>query len=449
MWFRPKLLVGAAIVIVECCAFGTKAQTLSESVQNAVSNNPKIAAFRDNRQAVESELRRARGLYYPQVDLRAGAGPEYSDNIDTRALGGKRQVLREVSGILQQRLYDGGEAGSEVERQKERTLSAANRVAENSQFTGLDAVEAHLDVIRQREILRLADANITAHRALLDRVQRRAAGGAGRQADISQAQSRLDQANAARSETVAALRDAEARYVRIVGVFPEAPAPAAIPVSAMPPTVDAALQVISASNPTVLISNADIKAAEAEIGSAASKFYPKVNLELSGNRSNNLGGTPGLSQGALAEFVLRWNLYAGGQDKANREAAYGRYNQALDSRLDALREAEQQIRQAWTAREATHDRVALLRSAVAANERVRTAYNDQFNAGQRTLFDLLDIQNEVFVTAARLATIEQQEIFLAYRILALDGRMLSALQVQLPPEADPSKPAAIPVYQKQ
>lgn len=45
-------------------------------------------------------------------------------------------------------LFDGYNASSEVDRQQNRVRSAAHRVRETSELTGLDAVEAYLNVLR-------------------------------------------------------------------------------------------------------------------------------------------------------------------------------------------------------------------------------------------------------------------------------------------------------------
>src|SRR3546814_7189127 len=59
----------------------------------------------------------------------------------SRSSGGDtaETVRRESSITLQQRLFDGFEAGATVEREMERVESAANRVMENSEVLALDA----------------------------------------------------------------------------------------------------------------------------------------------------------------------------------------------------------------------------------------------------------------------------------------------------------------------
>ena len=76
-----------------------------------------------------------------------------------------------------------------------------------------------------------------------------------------------------------------------------------------------------------------------------------------------------------------------------------------------------------------------VRKELAANRRVRIAYARQFDRGQRTLLDLVDIQNEIFNNETTLTTEKYTIIFGVYRTLATMGRLLDVMQIRLPNEA--------------
>ena len=414
-----------------------EAQSLSETVGIAISTSPRVAGVAQNRQTTDSELRRARGLYLPQADARIDIGPEYSNNSFTRSANNSRHLRQEFSAVLTQRLYDGGEADGTVEQQKARSRSSAFRVRETAEFVGLDAVEAHLDVLRLRRILKAADENLAALRALERRVRQRTEGGAGRSAEIAQALARVEQAQADREETQGRLREVEARYRSVVGTPPASLIEASIPVDKVPRDVEASVTLLQSGNPTVKITEADIDAAKAQIDVADARFVPTVNLELSGSHNRDVSGFPGTDDEARALLVLHWNLYAGGADVANRDAAYSHYLESMTSRLQALRQAEENIRTAWASYDSSQRRARILAQAVRHNVEVHAAYDEQYNLGTRSLLDLLDSQQELFASQTRLATAEEAAIFAAYRILALDGMLLSSLNVRPPVEADP------------
>lgn len=434
--WRWRVSSGVAVAALLAVA-PAYAQTLSDTVRMAVQTSPKVASIIHNRESIDAEMRRAKGLYLPQLDVRGAIGPEYTENILTQGTNGQH-MRSELGAVLAEKIYDGGDIAGQVDNERGRSKSAAFRVRENAEDIGLDAVEAHLDVVRLRHVFEFAEQNVKAHQDLLARVQRRSAGGAGREADVAQAQSRLDLAIATRDETRGMLEDAEAHYLDTVGAPPASLEDVTVPTTAISSDINSELAQLQAQNPTVKAKEADIEAAQGLVEQADSRFDPTVSLELSGDKNRNVGGFPGRDNEARALLVLRWNLYAGGSDIANRQSAYAQVAQAKTDRLQALRDAEENLRQSQSAYNAANTRIPTLEDSLKQAQQVRDAYSQQFELGQRTLLDLLDAQNEVFQAQTRLATAQGQAAFNAYRILAVEGMLLSSLNVQPPAAADPN-----------
>ena len=169
------------------------ATSISETVRAAVETNPEIDVVSADRRAVDQELRQARGGLLPSVDLQASAGGEWTDSPTTRGTPGNDSTLSRYDSqlTLSQMLFDGFETASEIARQKSRVDSAAYRVEEAAEFVALDAIEAHLDVLRNQAIVELNLANIEAHRRILSQVRDLADSGAGDIADVRQTEARL------------------------------------------------------------------------------------------------------------------------------------------------------------------------------------------------------------------------------------------------------------------
>jgi adhesin transport system outer membrane protein len=136
-------------------AVPASATTLDEAIRLTLSTNPDIGVVANDRRAVDQELRQSRGLYLPQIDVRGDIGPQDIRNVG-QPNGSGTQWRKEIAGTLQQRVFDGFEADSMVARDKARVESAANRVYENSEFRALDAIGAYLGVLRDQDLLRLA-----------------------------------------------------------------------------------------------------------------------------------------------------------------------------------------------------------------------------------------------------------------------------------------------------
>jgi outer membrane protein, adhesin transport system len=210
--------------------------------------------------------------------------------------------------------------------------------------------------------------------------------------------------------------------------------------------IDAALERARRANRTLRITESDVKVAEHEIGVAEAPFYPRVNVELGATRNRDVDGARGDDNDASALLVMRWNLYRGGSDVAQRRAALGRMSQAMAEREVAARNAEDETRRSWVQFWTASDRLPALSTAVQQNRRVRNAYNEQFfNQGQRSLIDVLNAENELFISTGRLVSAEHARTFAAYRLLAATGELVDVLGLEMPAEASESRRAAAPV----
>jgi adhesin transport system outer membrane protein len=100
-----------------------------------------------------------------------------------------------------------------------------------------------------------------------------------------------------------------------------------------------------------------------------------------------------------------------------------------------LVDAQREMRNSWFALEGNRQKVEDLTSAVEFSRETRDAYREQFDVAQRTLLDVLDAENELFVSRGQLVTSEINEILARYRILALGGQLLASLGVPAPEQA--------------
>ena len=71
----------------------------------------------------------------------------------------------------------------------------------------------------------------------------------------------------------------------------------------------------------------------------------------------------------------------------------------------------------------------MLESHVGSSKRALDAYYEQFNLGERTLLDVLNVENEVFGARSNLVNGQFAVLTGFYRILASTGRLLQSLDV--------------------
>lgn len=437
----------AALLCALAPVYGVAAEdneinTLRDAVAVGVLTNPEYGIVANNRRATDEELAQAKALYLPSIDFRGDTGYEYTDDPGTRggADGDDEESLwRYDAGVtLTQMLFDGFEAKYEVERQRNRVLSASHRVRETAEFVGLDIVESYLEVLRQRKVLDIARENVAQHITILEQIEEASEAGRSTQADVEQAKARLASAKAQESDVRQALRLAESSFKREVGDLPGDLALPVIPMDMLSADVEAEVKRALAQSPTLDINNADISVAESEWQGTGSTLYPQLDLQLNARHGEDMNGVEGEDTSASALLVMNWNLYRGGADVARQREHVYRHAEAKERRVDSSRAVEENVRQTWARMVSAGERAREFASQAAANEQVVVAYMDQFTLDRRTLLDVLDAQNELFVSRSNTVNNEFLEMFAVYRLLAMRGDLLPALNVSYPQEIDPT-----------
>ncbi len=414
--------------------------TLRDAVAVGVLTHPQTEAVSNNRRATDEELKQAKALYLPSIDMRADTGWEHTDESPDEGLERDGDLWRSQASItLTQMLFDGNETRYENQRQNWRVRSAAHRVRETAEFVGLDVVEAYLEVMRQRELMAIAAENTRQHDSILSQIADATGAGRSTRADVEQTNARVAAARAQEANVRQALRTAEANYVRAVGDLPQADLQRPVaPVDTVSSSLEDQIKITLTQSPTLDTYEADVNVAESESKGSGSTMYPQFDFQANGNVGNNISGVEGDATGASALVVMNWNLYRGGADVARtREFTY-RHAQAKNQRNNAARSIENDVRQTWASMKAAGERADEFRKQAEANAMVVQAYKDQFNIDRRTLLDVLDSQNEWFVSRSNAINNEYLEMFAIYRLTALEGKLLPSLSVAYPKEVNPA-----------
>ncbi|MBD0704405.1 TolC family outer membrane protein [Pseudomonas sp. Fig-3] len=412
-----------------------QAQTLPQAMQQALDVHPEIQAGVNSRLAADYQLKAAKGGYLPRVDLAAGYGREGTDSVTTRSGSNNHweTLNRSESSLrLTQMVFDGFATSSEVGRQQATVNARAYSLLDASERTGLTVAQVYLDVLTRREFVRLAEENLKSHERIFDQIKLRTDRGVGSGADLDQAEARMAQARNNLITEQTNLADAETNYLSAVGQMPDQLERPADFLALLPANLNEARAQMLENSPVLRSAEADIAAAEQQYEAAKSSFYPRFDAELGRTADNDLDGQNGHNNEWQAMLRMRFNLYAGGSNKADLESKSYLSSQALDIRNNALRQLTEELGLAWNALNNANAQVPIAQQYVDHSANVRTAYQRQFGLGERTLLDLLDSENELFSASRRLAEIKNVQLFSQYRIKATMGQLLKSQGVVAP-----------------
>ncbi|GHD97223.1 MULTISPECIES: TolC family outer membrane protein [Pseudocitrobacter] len=420
-------------------AQNVSAATLEQAVKDSLLWHPQVSASVNSRYSADQDLRAAKGGYLPTLDLTAGTGWEQTDNATTRAANDHRRDLhRSESSInLSQNLFNGFATTSEVARQQATVNSRAHAVMNTSEVTALNAIQTYLDVLMRQKMVQLAEENLKNHERVFDQIRLRTEQGVGRTADFEQAQARLAQAQNNLLTEQTNLQDAQANYYSVVG---KEATDLSLPVmTQIPASQVEARKLMLENSPLLKQADSDVEATRQQYEAAKSRFYPSVDVDVGRRMDNNVDGTRGHDQEWQAMVRMRYNLFNGGSDKAQLSSYAYKMQEAQDVKRNALRQLDEELRLSWNAWENAKKQVPIAKDYAERSAIVRTAYQEQFSIGERSLLDMLDSENEVFTAQRRYVEMQFVEMFTTYRINARIGDLLKQLKIQAPSAAQPEE----------
>lgn len=405
--------------------------TIKAVALHAVETNPEVQAAWHEFSAATQDVRVVRGGYLPTVDIGAATGKTSRDYDDRGSYTHNQAQI-----TLSQMLFDGFRTSGQVEQFDSARLVRYYELLNTIENTALAAVQAYEDVRRNRELVALARANYAKHHDVYAQIEERVVSGVGRRVDLEQVAGRLALAESNLLTEAANLHDVTARYLRVVGQLPaEELAPTQLAEQTLPASIREALQMAYQGNPGFHAAIKNISATQAAVKVERAGYYPKAELRARQVTSRNQNGfdnrvnPSAYGDESAVELALTYNLYNGGSNRAAIRRSLELVNQAKDQRDQACINLRQDTQIAYNDAQRLSEQLHSLTQHRLSSDKVRTAYAEQFNIGQRTLLDVLDAENEYF-QASRALVITRGELDLAYaRSLAAMGRLLPALGI--------------------
>ncbi len=400
--------------------------TLQNAVHQTLTTHPDILSAKSAETAARHDVRQAQGGFLPSVDLEAGIGKEYSNNPATRAAirQDTRTLTRQESALrASQLLFDGGNVKNTVAQRRADFLTRHHQVSESQDALAFDAADAYLNVIRQREIVRIRKSDVAAHIETLAKVRKRLKAGAGRKSELDLVDSRLALSRARLTRAQGDLRDSYDTYYKVIGTrVPDHLVVPTLPTT--PVTLTAAQHTAMGINPSVAALESQVDANTAAIGVARSAYFPTFTVDAGGTAQNDLDGVKGHNNDAELMVRMRYNLFNGGSDKAAIDSAIARETEARHDLDNIRRDVAEDVALSWNNLQASIKRLPNLRIHRDQSRNVFIAYGKQFQLGQRTLFDLLNAETEYIDAKASLTDGIYDVRSGTYRLLASTGTII-------------------------
>ena len=417
--------IGSTLAGVVVEGSTASAQSLEEEIRDLLATYPQLLASRDNVAAAEEGINRAFADYLPDVSLFADYGYEVTDSPGLRAArGGSLRTPRESATLtVTENLFD-GYATSARNTTARLNKSVSEISLETTQQTVIfRGASAYVNVLRHVALIELAVRNEQTIQRQLQLEDERVQRGAGISVDVLQSKSRLQIAKERRVAFEGNLKNAMTRYAQLfdhppeVGsmTFPEDP------VGLIPASLEEARKIALEQNPSAARSERAVDLANELRRGAKSGYFPRIDLVTEFNYEDDEDGVVGTRRDASVKVQATWDLFSGFATRAEVAEAAHRYQAALDDRNQVGRLIVEDVGLAWDQLATVRERVALLRNAVNIAIEVHEARRKMREAGQETVINVLDAENEVFNAQINAVDAEYDGRIAAYRLVLATG----------------------------
>ena len=411
--------------------------TLKESVVEAMNTNPVVIERLRNYRATQQDLTVAESEYYPRVDFSASLGYNNAGEFkDSRDGAWNHKVIDEqynnyeTSLILTQNLFDGFSTMNKVDYQEARILAAAYNYVEKSNDIAFKMTSAYVNVIRSYELLQTARENVQINDEIFRKVKDLFDSGLTTDSEVKKIESSLSLARSNLTVQKNNARDREYNFRRVLGRMPNVADMSRPELNiSMPDSIERAALYAINHNPSLLVSQYNIKGAQALHKQTQKDFYPKLDLELAQNYNDaddrNSFNQP--DDRFSARLVLSYNLFRGGADKATAQREISKINQEIEIKRDLKRQVIEGLDLSWNAYEMIEQQLKDLREYSKFSEKTLELYKEEYDLGRRSLLDLLSAQNDVINSRSQIITAEYDHLLAKYRILDAMGLLPQAV----------------------
>ena len=419
---RLALLVGMALGAQQA-----QAQSLSDELTVLLADSPEINSLRNQALASGEGINEAYAGFLPTVDVSGDVGYEHTEEpTDNTGVGEDvNLVRRRVTATLRQRLFDGWGTQANYNSAELNNAVVAATLENTTQDLMFQGIRAYLEVLRADALIALADQNVEVIQTQLNLETERVERGSGITLDELQAKTRLQIAQERKVAFEGTLDQQLARYRRLFGhdaVMPAMSLPP-IPESEIPASLAEAVAIAEVENPRGYGSDYNVQLAGEARTLANSGYYPTVDLVGRLNWEDDVNGTEGVRRDAAVLVEANWQIFSGFATDAGVARSAYQYVAAVNDRSAVSRVIVRDTELAWEQFMTSRERVELLENAVNIAIEVHAARVKLRDAGQETVLNVLDAQNDVFNAQINLVGAQYDMYLGVYRLLQAMGRL--------------------------
>ena len=435
---------GQALLLAAMVAFSAtvhaepaaEVEGLLDVYELALEAEPRLRGRHREVEEVQALRDGAFGGLLPEISLRGSVRRVRRDQTSTDMFGDEQDIERTFTSqqyglSFTQPLYNVA-AWRRLESADEELARAELELEAERQALMQRVVESYLRVLNAQSVRELAQREEEAIATSLEQVEALYEEGLVSITELEEVRARRDNARAGalRAESDVEIAREELAEVtdrhhrRLAGLHPDAELPDVVPAD-----IDVWTRRAHENNPALLAARAGVEATRHDMRAARAEHLPTVDLIAGYDRiDDDVGEVDGSSVGrefddASIGIQVSVPLYSGGRTSARTRAVDNRRERELEELEATRRSVRTAVRSAFLALASGRSELRAQAQAVRSNERNVEAMEAGFEAGERSIVDVVDAQRDLFAQRRALTEIRHEYLIQTLALKAGAGML--------------------------
>ncbi len=360
---------------------------LRNAADAAAARSPALKQARNDWDAAKFDVDQVKGQRYPQIQVGANSPSITGDSASFN------QYNRPTASVaITTLIYDFGKTSKSIDSRKKTAQAAEFYFQTLAQQNAYETSSSLVELTKNRAVYAIGENYVKRMSQLVQMLDEIVKIDPGRLSELTQAKSRLLQAQTSQEMVAAQARTQEIAVQKLVGAEPT-PMPAGTHWQFMLDGVDSSVAAV-AQNPAIAQADAEAAAAKLSAQSVHADSLPKLNWVINKNTAPDVFGN---RQPWSTMLQLSWTPFQGGSQRAAERAALSRASSSLDKRDQLALDSEFKVRDAYHDALAMSTRAKLYEQQSTESDLIRKQFFEQwYHLNRRTLLDVLSAESDFY-----------------------------------------------------
>ncbi len=398
------------------------AESLTDALSGAYQGNPTLRAERARLRATDEQVPQALSGWRPTITANGTQSRNWSDTPQSNA---NHFGATNLSISLTQPLFRGFKTVEGTKVAEANVKSERQQLLSVEQTVLFNAVQAYMNVVRDRQILALRQKNVGFLKQQLNASNARFNAGELTRTDVAQSRSSLSGSQASVAIATSNLKASEANYLTIVGRAPGKLTTARA--AKRPSSLDAALNIAQETNPSILAAAQLEDAAEHNINVIQGDLLPTLSLQAQAaynyNTTKVYAGGANSQESASVQGVLSVPIYEAGRVYSGVRQAQQTASQNRIQVIGAVRVVRENVTVAWNNLLASNQSLSSVGDQLSAANLALDGVRQEYLVGSRTTIDVLNAQQSLLTAQISRVNAQHDLIVASYQLQQAMGHL--------------------------